>query len=50
MKNPSSKGDGTTGAWKSFSEAFNKMGKDTADKRRKTYDQLKKENKGFKKK
>lgn len=42
MKNPSSKGDGTTGAWKAFSDAFNKMGDNVADKRRKKYEDIKK--------
>lgn len=42
MKSPTSKGSGTTGAWKSFSEAFNRVGNDTAEKRRKQQEALKK--------
>lgn len=34
MKKPSSSGGGTTGAWKMFSEAYNKVGEDDAEKRR----------------
>ncbi|MCG8571254.1 MAG: hypothetical protein MJB14_14055 [Spirochaetes bacterium] len=34
MKTPRSKGDGTTGAWKLFSESVNKMGEEEAEKRR----------------
>ena len=42
MKGPSSKGDGTTGAWKAFSDAFNRVGDNVADKRRKKYEDIKK--------
>jgi hypothetical protein len=41
MKNPSSKGDGTTGAWKAFSNAYNRVGDKAAEKRRKSYEALK---------
>ena len=42
MKSPTSKGDGTTGAWKAFSNAYNRVGDKAAEKRRKHYDELKK--------
>jgi hypothetical protein len=42
MKNPSSKNDGTTGAWSAFKDAYNKVGKETAEQRRKNYETLKK--------
>ena len=41
MKNPTSKGDGTTGAWKAFSKAYNRVGAKAAEKRRKSYEELK---------
>ena len=41
MKNPRSKGDGTTGAWKAFSQAYNRVGDKAAEKRRKHYEELK---------
>jgi hypothetical protein len=49
MKGPTSKGSGTTGAWKSFSETFNRVGNDVAEKRRKQQEALKKMQKGKKK-
>ncbi len=50
MKNPTSKGDGTTGAWKAFSSAYNRVGEKAADRRRKKYEDLKKfKNVSFKK-
>ena len=48
MKQPKSTGDGTTGAWKSFSEAYNKVGDEVAEKRRKSILNLKKNKKDFK--
>jgi hypothetical protein len=42
MKNPTSKGDGTTGAWKAFSSAYNRVGGKAAGNRRKKYENLKK--------
>ena len=42
MKSPTSKGSGTTGAWKAFSDAFNRVGNDVAEKRRKQQEALKK--------
>ena len=42
MRNPSSKGDGTTGAWKAFSSAYNRVGAKAAENRRKKYEDLKK--------
>ena len=41
MKNPTSKGDGTTGAWKAFSSAYNCVGAKAAENRRKKYEDLK---------
>lgn len=42
MKKPTSKGDGTTGAWKAFSNAYNRVGDNMAEKRRKKYENYKK--------
>lgn len=41
MKKPTSKGDGTTGARKAFSNAYNRVGSKAAERRRKSYEELK---------